>query len=112
MRMRHANLPTLTNLKMSLADLSSQTAVRQALAEYDRLGRDPFLQKHRFGRARSYFIEHEGRLYDSKAIAGVAHGYQFPALGSLRSGEFSGGEPTVRRKLEELGFTVRVVSRS
>jgi hypothetical protein len=96
---------------MSLADLSSQGAVLQALAEYDRLGRDEFLRRNGFGKARAYFVEHAGSLYDSKAIAGVAHGYQFPDRGRLSSADFSGGETTVRRKLEEIGFTVRRVSR-
>lgn len=48
--------------------------VRAAVAEYDRLGRDTFLRSTGFGRARAYYLEHEGRLYDSKAIVGYAHG--------------------------------------
>jgi len=52
-------------------------------------------------------LDIDGRLYDSKAIVGAAHGYEFPLAGPLRTGDFSGGEATVTRKLEELGFTVR-----
>lgn len=90
-----------------LRELTSREAVLKAIAEFDRLGRDEFLSRHDFGRARSYFLRYDGRLYDSKAIAAVAHGYQWPDRGPLRADEFSGGEATVRRQLvEELGFEV------
>lgn len=91
---------------MGLADITDRQAVLDAVAEYDRRGADAFLEKYGFGRARSYFLEVSGRSYDSKAIIGAAHGYQFPRRGALKAGEFSGGESTVRAKLEELGFTV------
>jgi hypothetical protein len=39
------------------------------------IGREKFLAKYGFGFARSYFIEWNGEHYDSKAIAGAAHGY-------------------------------------
>jgi hypothetical protein len=89
-----------------LADLTSQAAVRQALDEFDALGREGFLEKYGFGRAREYFVLRSNRLYDSKAIAGAAYGYQFPIHGPLSAGDFSGGEATVQRKLEELGFEI------
>ena len=44
--------------------------------------------------------------FDSKAIAAAAHGVQFPSEGPLKFDRFSGEDATVRRKLEELGFTV------
>ena len=91
---------------MALGDLTSRQAVLDAIAEFDRLGRDAFLDKYGFGRARDYFLVVDGREYDSKAIVGAAHGYQFPEDGPLRADTFSGGEATVRRKLAELGFTV------
>jgi hypothetical protein len=94
---------------MSLADLSSRAAVLSAIAEYRDLGRRAFLSKYSFGQSIRYFLSYEGELFDSKAIAGAAHGYQFPALGPLRSNEFSGGDRTVRTKLEELGFSVVVL---
>src|SRR6185503_16885091 len=53
------------------------------------------------------FLMHEGRSYDSKAIVGAAHGYEHPQLGPLGAHDFSGGETTVARKLEALGFAVR-----
>ena len=68
------------------------------------MSRDEFLRATGFGRARSYFLEHDGRLYDSKAVAGYAHGI---SVGEpLGPADFSGGENTVARQLEKLGFTM------
>lgn len=87
-----------------LADLTNPQAVLAAMKECDSLGREAFLAKHGFGEARSYFLEYGGRRYDSKAIAGVAHGHQHGR--PLTSTEFSGGDKTVAAKLTELGFYV------
>ncbi|NJC66130.1 HNH endonuclease [Planosporangium flavigriseum] len=58
-----------------------------------------------FGRSRAYYLQHDGRLYDSKAITGYAHGVSTgTALGPT---DFSGGDKTVAQRLEALGFTVR-----
>lgn len=95
---------------MTLYELTDPNAVLQAVAECDRLGRDRFLSVHGFHRARDYLLVVNGREYDSKAIVGVAHGYQFPSRGPLKSSEFSGGIATVKRKLDQLGFEVRVPS--
>jgi hypothetical protein len=93
----------------NLSDLTSSRAVLDAVAEFDRIGREAFLKKYRYGKAHRYFLEHETRLYDSKAIAGVAYGFQFPTRGPLENTEFSGGELTVQAKLEELGFKMVVL---
>lgn len=93
-------------MKRSLHELTSRTAIMQAIDEYDRIGRDEFLARYGFGRARSYFLRYNGRNYDSKAIAGVACGFQHPEWGPLKPEDFSGGEATVQRKLESLGFEV------
>lgn len=91
---------------MSLQDLSDPQAVRRAVAECDRLGREAFLDRYGFGPARRYFLLVDDQRYDSKAIVGVAHRYQFPERGPLPASAFSGGEATVQRVLERLGFTV------
>jgi putative restriction endonuclease len=89
---------------VSLAELTDRDAVLRAMAEFDRLGRDRFLSIYGFKPARTYFLRFDGRDYDSKAIAGVAHGTQ---LGQpLPASTFSGGEVTVARKLRSLGFEV------
>jgi 5-methylcytosine-specific restriction protein A len=92
---------------MPLGDLTRE-AVLRAISEHDVLGRDAFLTKYGYRPARSYFIVHEGRRYDSKAIAGVAHGYLSKPSAPLRAAQFSGGEKTVARRLEKLGFEVAV----
>lgn len=91
---------------MALDDLTL-AAVLSALEEYDAQGRDAFLRRYGFQPARRYFLTHEGRSYDSKAVAGVAHKYARPDLGPLRAADFSGGELTVARVLERLGFAGR-----
>lgn len=95
---------------MALSDLTDRSAVLQAIAEFDAIGRDAFLQQHRFGPVRRYYLSHEGKLYDSKAIVGAAHRFQHPDADPLRAADFSGGDATVRRKLEELGFAVEVTA--
>ncbi|MBX3497755.1 MAG: hypothetical protein KF769_16090 [Parvibaculum sp.] len=95
--------------KRRLSDLTSRSAVLAAIAEYDRLGQDEFLAKYDYGKARRYFLEHNSRQYDSKAIAGAAVGFQFPADGPLEYKTFTGGRRTVKAKLEELGFSIAVL---
>lgn len=90
---------------MTLKDINRE-GVLKAIAEFDQLGRDAFLDRHGFGRSRTYFLVHDGNHYDSKAIAGVAHGYSVAGAKPLKSDEFSGGDLTVRAMLEALGFVV------
>lgn len=94
---------------MAISDLSSREAVLAAIAEYDRIGQEAFLAKYGFGPAREYALVQDGKRYDSKAIAGAAHSYQFPDQGPLRSEEFSGGSQTTR-VLRPLGFDIQAVS--
>jgi hypothetical protein len=91
---------------MPLSDLTSREAVVDAMREFDSLGREAFLKKYDFGEAREYFLREKNRLYDSKSIVGVAYGLQYPTLGPLRASDFSGGEASVKKALERLGFTV------
>jgi putative restriction endonuclease len=89
---------------MGLADITRE-AVLQAVAEHDRLGDEAFRTTYGFGTARRYVLNVNGRTYDSKAIAGVAHRY---VTGTpLRAAEFSDGEATVVARLTTLGFDVR-----
>jgi 5-methylcytosine-specific restriction protein A len=89
---------------MALADLTDPEAVNEAIAEFEALGRDTFLSKYGFKRAKDYFIVVDGKRYDSKAIVGVAHMHQ---TGELMTPEmFSGGESTVANRLNKLGFEV------
>lgn len=86
--------------------LKSRDSVIQAMKEFDRLGREEFLLKYGFGKARSYFLRYRGNSYDSKAIFGVAYGYENPDSGPLRAEQFGGGKKTVCPVLDKLGFDV------
>jgi len=86
--------------------MGSRTAILEAVEEFGRLGRPAFLASYGFSQARRYLLAWHGQLYDSKAIMGAAHGYEFPDQGPLGPADFSGGEATVKRKLEALGFEV------
>jgi len=94
---------------MPITDLRNRDAVIAALAEFDALGQTAFLKKYGFGKSREYqiFDPATGKLYDSKAIVGAAYGYAFPEQGPLSAAEFSGGEATVQKVLQNLGFEVR-----
>lgn len=88
---------------MSLGNITHES-VLAAIAEFDKIGRDAFLDRYGYGPARSYILEYDGGHYDSKAIAGVAHGF---ATGRpLVAASFNGGAATVQRTLEALGFRV------
>jgi hypothetical protein len=90
----------------SLSLLTSPAAVEAALDEFDALGREAFLLKYGFGRARRYFVRRNGQYYDSKAIAGAAVGFQYPEDGPLQHSDFSAGEHGAKARLEQLGFDV------
>ncbi|OBF56733.1 HNH endonuclease [Mycobacterium sp. 852002-53434_SCH5985345] len=89
---------------MGLGDLTA-AAVNAAIDEYDRIDGEAFRAKYGFGSAKDYFVIRNGKAYDSKAIAGAAHGY-LPGGQPLHPNEFSGGEATVVRRLRQLGFHV------
>lgn len=87
-------------------DLSAITrsAVLSAIEEFDELGQEEFLRTRGYAEARNFRLVYRGCFYDSKAIAGVAHGY---ATGYFcDSSEFSGGLATVSDRLTDLGFVV------
>ena len=85
-------------------DLVQPSHVRQAVAEFDRLGPDEFLGRYGFGPARAYLLILDGKRYDSKAILGVAYGY---ATGRpLGPHDFSGGVYGAAGVLSALGFEI------
>ncbi|MEY3166670.1 MAG: hypothetical protein RLZZ343_473, partial [Actinomycetota bacterium] len=74
---------------MSLDDLSKHESVQKAIDEFDALGQNAFLEKYGFGKSSKYVLSHNGCRYDSKAILGAAHFYEFGQ--PLLHTEFSGG---------------------
>ncbi|MFE5400528.1 HNH endonuclease [Streptomyces sp. NPDC056580] len=90
---------------MRIKDLTSATAVEKALAEYDELGGQAFRDKYDFGQAMQYYLSHGDKLYDAKAIAGVAYGYQHPS-GPLKNYDLDGGEAGANPVLRAMGFKI------
>lgn len=93
---------------MGLGQLTSREAVVAAIRLYDELGRDAFLDRYHFGAAHSYVLAYNGRDYDSKAIAAVAYGLQYPVEGPLTSDRCNGGvgPAGAATVLRRLGFVV------
>lgn len=91
-----------------LSKVRSPAAVQAAIDEFVQLGRTKFLERYGFGKSRDFLVRDPktGTDCDSKAIAGVAFGKQFPELGALSAESFSGGEATVVPLLVGLGFTI------
>lgn len=81
-------------------------AVLEAIGECDRAGREAFLSWHGYRGSTAYELEHDGARYPSKAIVGVAFGYEH-GCEPLEPTEFSGGAEHSARALVHLGFTVR-----
>lgn len=91
---------------MGIKQLTDRNAVLEAIKIFDQLGREGFLVRYGFGKATKYFLIYNGRRYDSKAISGVAYGFQYPEHGPLSRSEFHGGENKVVLCLERMGFEV------
>jgi 5-methylcytosine-specific restriction protein A len=87
----------------------TRTGVIEAIKEHDRVGRDVFLATHGFRPATGFVLVYEGRRYDPKAIAGVAHLYDFGR--ALKPSEFSSGTGHAVSLLRELGFQVLTFAR-
>jgi len=92
---------------MPRSDVTEPAAVVSAMREYHALGADEFRRRYGFRPSRAYNLEHDGRVYDSKAIIGVARGIQHPELGPMAAREFSGGASNAAERLRRLGFLVR-----
>lgn len=91
---------------MSLALLTNPEAVQAAIAEFEKIGRDRFLEKYGFGNGEILFRLKDGSKYDAEAILAAAVGYQHPSRGPLRANEFVATRDAVGDKLDELGFHV------
>jgi len=89
---------------MMLVEIT-RASVLAAIDECDRVGRANFLARHGY-RKGTYQVVHAGREYDSKAILGVAFGYEFDCE-PLDPREFSGGVEHCARVLLRLGFVIR-----
>ena len=86
--------------------LTDANAVHAAIEEFKKLKRTRFLRKYGYKKSTQFLIFDGRDHFDSKAIVGAAVGHQHPKRGALKHNEFSGGEVTVVKKLERLGFKV------
>lgn len=78
-------------------------AVLKTLDEYDRVGQGTFLADHGFEKPRQFYVQHNGKLYEAKAIANVAYRHQH---GVPPDPVISGGRAHSNRLLGELGFAI------
>jgi hypothetical protein len=88
-----------------LANLTRASAVRDALAEFRRRGRQAFLDHYGFRRSRDYFVVENGIGYDSKPVIGAAYGHQHGRTKALHYDDFSGGAPVIAA-FDRLGYRV------
>ena len=94
-------------LDSKMSELTRE-AVLKAIDEFNALNREGFLEKYKFGRAQKWFIHHERRTYDVKAIAGVAHKFLGSGIRYLEVDEFKTGKGSKAfGKLESLGFVIK-----
>ena len=91
---------------MTMAEGTSQEAVRAAAREFDAHGEDAFLYEYDYGPARDGAVVIDGRLYPARALLGAARGRQHPDVGPLTDSDFGAPSETAA-KLRELGFEVR-----
>lgn len=78
--------------------------VLQAIGEYDSRGQDDFLGVYGFAPLAGYALLHEGRVYDVRAVLGVAHRY---ATGRLATAHEFGNDATgAAAILRKRGFDV------
>ena len=91
---------------MALRDISA-VGVRAAMNECDRLGREAFLGRYGFRRARTHLLVDGRRFYDSKAITAVAHRHDLGV--ALTYSQLQGGDASAAGALRRLGFTVIVL---
>ena len=54
---------------MGLSDLNENSLCR-ALLQFRELGRNAFLERYSFRKARTYFVEHDGLLYEFQSGCG------------------------------------------
>ena len=90
---------------MAIGDITV-ASVLEAVAEYDRLGRDEFLYRYGVRPARDYVLVVNGFDYPSKAIVAAAHGFLEPDIAALDASDFSGGRDGAAGVLSRLGFAV------
>lgn len=83
-----------------------KTDIDSVLAEWDQIGRDKFLEKHKVNRAAKFKIKVKEDEYDAKAVLVVALRNSNILLKGLQSVTVESNEKTIATPLRELGFEV------
>jgi hypothetical protein len=87
---------------MAVEDIRKEH-VLEAIAEFDRLGRDEFLTQYDFGRTRKNWISYKGKFYDAHPILGVAHGFATGEFWTKTRWFYAGGRSIAHYTFDELG---------
>lgn len=90
---------------MALQDIGRSEVIR-AVKEFDRLGLEGMIKRYGGHRSRRYFLEHNGKRYDQKLIARVAHEFLFPERRILKPHGDGANATRTRLHLEGLGFKI------
>jgi len=95
------------NGEVSFSGLTSPQAVKAAIDECRQHGRQAFLDLYGFRKANTYSLLFDDGVFDSKAIAAVAFGYQY-GIEALRPEQCAGGKGHGQAgwALDRLGFDV------
>jgi 5-methylcytosine-specific restriction protein A len=86
-----------------LSELTDRSAVDSAVAEFQRIGRNAFLEKYGFAESRAYFANIDDELIDSKPLVAAIWAHQYPERPPLAAEDFSGGPANTGRALKRLG---------
>lgn len=92
-------------MKRQVSNITRES-VTAAIAEYDRIGKQEFLVRYNIGPARKFWLRHDGRDYDSQALAGAAFSYLAGNPAPLSRKELHGGEAETAPVLRALGFEI------
>lgn len=80
--------------------------IEELLTEWDQISREVFLKKYDVFPAQKYWLVHNGKTYDAKAVLVPALRKSNPLLANLSANSFSGTNATVAQPLRDLGFSI------
>ena len=91
---------------MAINDIT-ETGVKAAIKEYDKIGLDEMFRKYGGGPSKQYNLVYKGKCYPQKLIARVAHGY-LPWKQSLEARGGGTGARRIRNHLQKLALRIGI----
>ncbi|PKL77061.1 MAG: hypothetical protein CVV27_07135 [Candidatus Melainabacteria bacterium HGW-Melainabacteria-1] len=91
--------------KVSWSRIQSPEPVLKAIEEFDKFGREAFLKKYGCSASTKFFLIHDGKSYDIKALAAASWSFAFPQEDALTCNEFSSGDILINF-FNKLGFDI------